>query len=556
MTSNKYFKDYTNSQYEEYNNGIFTHGEHVNARYIKQIQPTFEGNELIEALPPERTIEQCFNGLYRPPIFSIEEREEDEDYRIQSVFRLLNYLTPVTKNFEVEKNISVVLRQGYVSKKIKSPEFIKQLKHHSDLLTNDYTDMKGKLDCLCDTTANSSTGFSIFGISGAGKTTAINNSLSYYPQVIRHTGSEKDRFLFTQVTWVKIDCTYNGSLKGLCQKFFEEMDRLLNTNYLRKYGNSRIGIDRMILAMSHLALKHGLGLIAIDEIQHLCGGSTKGEGFLNYFVTMMNEVRLPIIYVGTYKASKTILGKDFRHARRATGIGVIKWDRILNDEEWDMFIEELWKYQWTKKEAVLTDEIKSLIYRKTGGITDRIIKLFMACQVNAIMSGKEIITPKIINKVSGESFNLTEDMIDALDKGDTKRLIQYDDLYSPDINDIIEKARQIKLKEEMKGIYESQLKNKKDKESEIRSKIEITISRFGYEAVVIRKALDKVMRTYGIDKEEEFLMKETYRIIILEGEKVKVIEDEKIKNGVRKREKKVGKEEQSNFLQENIRKDF
>lgn len=556
MTSNKYFEGYTNSQYEEYNNGIFTHGEHVNARYIKQIQPTFEGNELIEALPPERTIEQCFNGLYRPPIFSIEEREEDEDYRIQAVFRLLNYLTPVTKNFEVEKNISVVLRQGYVSKKIKSPEFIKKLKHHSDLLTNDYIGIRGELKCVCDTTANSSTGFSIFGISGAGKTTAINNSLSYYPQVIRHAGSEKDRFLFTQVTWIKIDCTYNGSLKGLCQKFFEEMDRLLNTNYLRKYGNSRIGIDRMILAMSHLVLKHGLGLIVIDEIQHLCGGGTKGEGFLNYFVTMMNEVRLPIIYVGTYKASKTILGKDFRHARRATGIGVIKWDRILNDEEWDMFIEDLWKYQWTKKEAVLTDEIKDLIYRKTGGITDRIIKLFMACQVNAIMSGKEIITPKIINKVSDESFNLTEDMIDALDKGDTKRLIQYEDLYSPDINDIIEKARQIKLKEEMKGIYENQLKNKKDKESEIISKIEITISRFGYEAVVIRKALDKVMRTYGIDKDEEFLMKETYRIISLEGEKVKVVEDEKIKNVVNKKNKKMKKGEQSNFLEENIRQDF
>lgn len=553
MTYDKYFLNYKNSQYEDYNNGIFNHGEHVKARYIQQKEPTFKDNELIEALPPERTTEQCFDKLYRIPLFSAEERFENEEYRIQAVFRLLNYLMPLTKNFEVEKNISIVLRQGYVSKRIKSPEYIKQLKKHSDLLTNEYLESKSKdrLNCICDTTASSSTGFSIFGISGAGKTTAVNNSLSYYPQVIKHTGSESDRFLFIQVTWIKIDCAYNGSLKGLCQKFFEELDKLLNTDYLKKYGNSRMGIDRMIIAMAHLSLKHGLGLLVIDEIQHLCG-NIKGENFLNYFVTMMNEVKLPVIYIGTYKAYKSILAKDFRHARRATGIGNIKWDRLLNDEEWDMFIEELWKYQWTKKEAILTDEIKKLIYAKTGGITDRIIKLFMACQVNAIMSGQEVITPNIINKVSEKSFKLTDDMIDALEKGDIKRLVQYDDLYSPDIKDIIETAKQAKLKDDVRNIYENDIKRKKDKESEMRSKIEITLNKFEYESKAIQNALDTVIKAYGVDKDESFLMKETCKRLMLEDNGSKENKEEKNKN----KRKKISKEEHINFLEENIKQDF
>src|SRR5690606_8545365 len=73
---------------------------------------------------------------------------------------------------------------------------------------------------------------SIIGISGIGKTTAIERLLLMYPQVIKHSNYEGQMFNRTQITWLKIDCPYDGSLTTLCQSFFKAIDDLLGTRYL------------------------------------------------------------------------------------------------------------------------------------------------------------------------------------------------------------------------------------------------------------------------------------------------------------------------------------
>ena len=39
---------------------------------------------------------------------------------------------------------------------------------------------------------------------------------------------------------MKLDCPFDGSLKGLCMSFFSELDRLLGSNYLNKFGSQKI----------------------------------------------------------------------------------------------------------------------------------------------------------------------------------------------------------------------------------------------------------------------------------------------------------------------------
>ncbi|MEG0480602.1 MAG: ATP-binding protein [Clostridium sp.] len=544
----EYVEDYSCSQYEEYNNGIFKFNEHVLAKYIKQDEPTFQGNELIEALPPVKNIDQSFRSLYRPPLYLESEKNESKEYRIQATLRLLDYLIPMIKNFEVESNIANVIRQGYVSKRITSPEYINELKKYSSLLTSHYSKESSEAACICSSSASSSTGFSILGISGGGKTTAVSNSLVYYPQVIQHTGYEGNRFLFTQVTWLKIDCTYNGSLKGLCQKFFMELDKILNTDYLRKYGKNSIGIDRMILSMAQLSLKHGLGLLVIDEIQHL-SSSVKGENILNYFVTMMNEIRVPIVYIGTYKAHKSILSKDFRHARRAMGIENINWGVMLQNEEWNMFVEDLWRYQWVKNTSILTKEIKKLIYEKTVGITDRIIKLFVACQIEAIVSGKEEITETIIKKVADNKFNLTKRMTNALLTDDIDILSEFEDLCSPDITgEALKSQKRLQIEERVNEIYNSQMRKIANKESEVRSNLIITLSRFGHGIDKVKKSIDIVIEKHGYKKEESFLLNEVVKLLIKSDEIGIKSMEEKAKG---KKNKQISNEERSKFILEN-----
>ncbi|MBU5317733.1 ATP-binding protein [Clostridium bornimense] len=549
----KEYVTYEHSQYEEYFNGIFKFGEHVKARYIKQENISFKNNILIEALPPERTSEMYYMDVYNPPIFNESERQKDAEYRINSVLRLLNCFFPVSYNLRIDSMLSRVIRNGYASKIVFSPEHIDDLKKYSGLLSNTYLKENDEIQCVYDNTASSGNGFSLFGISGAGKTTSVNMSLSYYPPVIIHTGDGENKFLFTQVVWIKIDCTYNGGMKGLCQKFFQELDRLLKgTNYAKQYGNSRNGVDTMITAMAHLVLKHAIGVLVIDEVQHILGNK-KGEQLFNFFVTIMNDVKLPIIFLGTYKAYNTILAKDFRHGRRVTGISDIKWDRLNKDEHWKMFIEELWQYQWTKEYTPLTDRISDIMYENTAGITDRIIKLFIAVQIRAIESGQEKITIKLIQQVTKDSFNLTNDMIDALEQRDLNRLAKYEDLYSPDIGGFIHKKEEMKFSQVSKDIYCSESKNKKEREIQIRNNIVIQLQKMSYDIEDIVDAIDKVKKKFGKDVDEPILLKETCKMLI--EKENPITESSKTVNKKTKRNK-VSEEEKENFLLDNVKEDF
>ncbi|MEI2614896.1 MAG: ATP-binding protein [Methylotenera sp.] len=56
---------------------------------------------------------------------------------------------------------------------------------------------------------------SLIGCSGSGKSTTLNRILATYPQVIFH-----EKYNFTQIVYLKLDCPHDGSLKNLCYHFF------------------------------------------------------------------------------------------------------------------------------------------------------------------------------------------------------------------------------------------------------------------------------------------------------------------------------------------------
>lgn len=396
-TSNEICKEFEfiDNQYEEYNEqGRFLYNEPVYARYIEQDLPEYKGNMLIEALPPIYSTIQVIEKLRKDPIYNVQEREKSIEYRVQAISRLENYLYPIPKHLLIERQLSVVIRRGYALKHVLTPQFIKKLNFNSRVINNKWVEDKiSKMQCISSNSDAPTPGFSVIGISGGGKSTALNNILSLYPQCIIHTEYDNLKFLFKQLVYIKIDCTHNGNIKGICRKFFSEVDKVLGTDYLKKYGDrSRHSIDDMIARMAHIAQIHALGTLVIDEIQHLADARNGAEEVLNFLVTLENELKIPIIYVGTYKAIKKVLSKDFRQGRRASGMGEIEWNRMANDKYFERFMKNLWKYQWLKYETPIDEGFINLFYEKTMGITDRVIKLFMAVQYEAIISRVEKIT--------------------------------------------------------------------------------------------------------------------------------------------------------------------
>ena len=99
------------------------------------------------------------------------------------------------------------------------------------------------------------------------------------------------------------------------------------------------------------------------------------------------------------------------------------------------FTDALWKYQWLRKsDSLLSDELRQCWFDLTQGILDITVKLFVLAQIRAIESGLERITVKLLKTTYQEDFKPIHHIIDALRSGDARRIAQYPDLITPEID--------------------------------------------------------------------------------------------------------------------------
>ncbi|WP_226833955.1 ATP-binding protein [Acidithiobacillus ferrooxidans] len=318
--------------------------------------PEFRDNPFINRLPPQLSQRKAWQFLSDPPEFSPAERSYPIHLRMNCLYRLRRFFEPLEHHLRLESAFSTLLRQGYVSRNPLQTDYIRRLQDgHERILARDLTAGRHYVGGTAE-------GFALIGASGAGKSTAINRILSYYPQVITHD----EPFSLQQVVWLKLDCPHQGSPKQLCMHFFQELDLALGTRTFAQFGKTRNPVDLMMAQMAQLANRHALGVLIIDEIQHLTLAKGVGrDALLNFLVTLINTIGIPVITIGTMGAL-SLFQDDFRQARRANGLGCAVWERLPPESAWDHFVNVLWKYQWTRQETPLTDEIRQIRTRKPG----------------------------------------------------------------------------------------------------------------------------------------------------------------------------------------------
>jgi hypothetical protein len=385
--------------------------------------PEFRENPFINRLPLELSMREILKALSDPPDFSPDERTFPKHVRVHCLYRLRRCFVPLDHHLRLATDFSALLRQGYVSRNPLTTDYIHRLQDgHERIVSRDLAAGRHRVRSTAE-------GFALLGTSGAGKSTAIARILERYPQVIDHT----EPFSLKQVVWLKLDCPYQGSPKQLCLNFFQAMDLLLGTRFLATHGRSRSGLDQMMTQMAQIANRHALGVLIIDEIQHLTLAKGLGsDALLNFLVTLINTIGIPVVMIGTMGALPVLQG-DFRQARRANGLGTAIWERLQPGPAWDHFVEFLWRYQWTREEAPLTAEIRQVLYEESQGIIDVLVKLFMLAQLRAMELGlvrkrPEVLDAGLIRQVAKEHFKVISPMMAALKAGDRRKIAQYDDL--------------------------------------------------------------------------------------------------------------------------------
>lgn len=477
-------------------------GYQVSAEYIETDEPTYKHNAYIEALPPVLSSYESAMKMRRRPFYEKKERTFAPEFRLQAVQRIANFIEPLPVYLDLEQRFSRMIRNGYMNRNPISAEWNKQMRSaFPDLyLGTNFQNFKPII-------RSSASGFSIIGTSGVGKTTAIESVLSLYPQVITHTqynGHILDR---KQIVWLKLDCPFDGSIKGLCLNFFQAIDIILGTEYYRKFGNSRRTADELLPKMAALASSLGIGVLVIDEIQRLneahSGGAMK---MLNFFVQLINTIGVPVVMVGTFKALHLMM-REFSQARRSAGQGDLIWGNFAQDEVWDYFIENLWEFQWTGEETPLTPVLSHLLYEESQGIPDIAVKLYMIAQWQAIGLSEKV-TPSLIKEVAKESLKIAKPILDALKTRDTKILSTISDIHSP-IQNLDDYFHRAKERVEIHGVLntiKNQQKNIKDNFSEESLILEVAqwLVDAGIEAKLAQEcAIKSIQRNgteYGLSK--------------------------------------------------------
>ncbi|ACH84987.1 MULTISPECIES: ATP-binding protein [Acidithiobacillus] len=385
--------------------------------------PEYRDNPFIAQLPPLLSAREALRTMAAPPIFNEKERGYAAHLRAHCVLRLKNYFEPLENHLQLEAKFGMLLRQGYLSRNPNTTDYIRRLQ-------DGYERVVGKdLAAVRRPVRSTASSFALVGCSGIGKSYGMARVLELYPQVVHHA----EPFSLDQVVWLKLDSPYKGSPKQLCISFFQEMDNLLGTRYRARYGASRSSLDEMMVQMAQMANLHALGVLIVDEIQHIKEApGTGADALLNFLVTLVNTIGIPVIVIGTLGALPLLQG-DFRQARRASGLGSLVWERMEVGATWNHFVDRMWSYQWTREVSPLTGEIRQALYEESQGIVDVLVNLFMMAQLRAIQLGvlrgrPERIDAGLLRQVASEHMRLIAPMINALKRGDREAIAQYDDI--------------------------------------------------------------------------------------------------------------------------------
>ena len=424
------------------------------ACYKQQEVSEYKDNPFIEALPQIFTEDEVIDKFYNIPIFEDDYKLKDKKIRFHILERIKNYSQVLPIHINLENKISTLIRRGYLARNPVEHTYFKKLEILNDMKNNkkattDDIDFKMKFmrstaDCL-----------TILGISGIGKTTAIERLLLMYPQVIKHNDYKSKHFTRT----------HDGSLATLCKSFFKSVDSILGTKYFEKYGYSSRITSTMMISMTQLASMYGIGILVIDEIQQLINSKNDIDEMLNFFVTLSNTVGIPTILIGTPKAQEIFKG-NFRQARRASSEGFVLWDRMNKDSvEWDILVKTLWEMQCLQEYTELTNVIIDELYDKTQGITSVVINLFILVQKRALSKGVEKITVELIRETSEKDLKILKPMLKAIRSNNLKEIAKYDDI-TIDFDSVSNNIyNNIELSNRMEQIY-----NERKKDIEIKRK--------------------------------------------------------------------------------------
>lgn len=223
--------------------------------------------------------------------------------------------------------------------------------------------------------------FSVTGVGGIGKSSAISRSISVITS---------DRVIETSEPYSRIipvltvQCPYDCSVKGLLFSILTGVDNLLQTNYVQRSIRTRATTDMMIAQLANTCLEH-VGLLVVDEIQNVVAHK-QGRTLIAAVTQLINSSGTALCLVGTPECGD-FFRQAFHLARRTVGLEY----GPLSYSEFENLCESLFRYQYTSERASITPVLVGKLFEFSNGIPAVAVSLLHDAQELCICGEKDCI---------------------------------------------------------------------------------------------------------------------------------------------------------------------
>lgn len=372
------------------------------AEYRKAILPEYQGNPLIEALPPKPRDNELLEKLGYFPEQCDEERTLDAFERLEYLVRLKYLRQPLPVYIEVYRYIETALKEGYSSKNPFSPTTANYLHYPID--------KRPSIEPRTGFFKPKGSGITVIGESGVGKTCMLEQILGCYDDVIEHVEYNGEKLLLKQVVWVKVDCPEDSSVRALCHKILGEIESKLGYKL-----EKRASTIPELLEQIEAIIKSGfLGILVIDEMQNLNLAKTGGADRLIAFLhNLVNNLGIPLLFCANPPFNE-LLEETLKTARRAESSGYVDVNLLKNDEEWELFVDELWGLQWTDIETPLTKQLSDKLYDLSVGNLDLAMRVYKEAQRQVIGTGDERINDSVLELAANITIRASKKSVENI----------------------------------------------------------------------------------------------------------------------------------------------
>lgn len=221
-------------------------------------------------------------------------------------------------------------------------------------------------------------GITIRGITGVGKSAAVNRFLSLFPKFIRHGRNEAAQWVeFCQLVYLKVPMPADGTRGGFLQNCLLEMDKVMGTDYYKRHQGKQWTVERQLVNVLHYLSLHRCGLLIIEEAQQKnLAVSQFASDFLTFFLRLLNH-SIPVVIIGNPLAF-SVLDSFSQDQSRFSEYGDFRIGPTYDfrDEEWrDAWMSDLWRATLLDEEDELIEHLDELIWTYTAGFPRYVARL-------------------------------------------------------------------------------------------------------------------------------------------------------------------------------------